>query len=150
LDEALGLGVLARRIVPVAIMISPDIIQQRTDRRSCIAFAAVTAPDGDTLSAAHRPDLPVILDLVEPHFGGYRENRHMRNGSFSRRSRENSAVGSGAECGAAAGMLGAQRRLRIPPSALTAPIAKHRGRDAQLACDLSATSPSRTRIGITA
>ena len=32
--------------------------------------------------------------------------------------------------------VGAQRRPRIPPSAPTAPVAQHRWRDAQLACDL--------------
>src|SRR5207245_6852865 len=32
--------------------------------------------------------------------------------------------------------VGAQRRSRIPPSTPTAPIAKHRRRDAQFPCDL--------------
>src|SRR6266851_5145717 len=32
--------------------------------------------------------------------------------------------------------VGAQRRPRIPPSIPTAPIAKHRRRDAQFPCDL--------------
>src|SRR5216683_3051306 len=56
----------------------------------------------------------MILDEAEPHFGGsekmatvfFRMSRSIRSRSFSRRSREISTAGSGAECGADAVVLG--------------------------------------------
>src|ERR1700704_6838683 len=61
---------------------------------------------------AHRPDIPVVLDQAEPHLGGsekmatafFKMSRSIRRRSFSRRSREISDAGSGAECGADAGI----------------------------------------------
>jgi hypothetical protein len=66
----------------------------------------------------------------------FKMSRSIRSRSFSRRSREISAAGSGTECGARR-RYRAQRRPRIPPSASIAPVAQHRGGNAQLACDLA-------------
>jgi hypothetical protein len=62
---------------------------------------------------AHRPVVPLILDLAKPHFGGsekmatvfFKMSRSIRRRSFSRRRREISAAGSRTECGADAGVL---------------------------------------------
>ena len=66
----------------------------------------------------------------------FRMSRSMRSRSFSRRSREISAAGSGTECGADAGVLGRNAGPAFPPSAPITPVAKHRGCDAQLPCGL--------------
>jgi len=55
----------------------------------------------------------VVLDQAEPHLGGsekiatafFKMSRSVRSRSFSRRSREISVAGSGAECGADAGIV---------------------------------------------
>src|SRR5439155_15641319 len=59
-----------------------------------------------------RPDTLVVLDQAEPHLGGsekmatafFKMSRSIRSRSFSRRSREISAAGSGTKCGADAGI----------------------------------------------
>src|SRR5438128_12616823 len=43
--------------------------------------------------------------------------------------------------------VGAQRRSRIPPSTPTAPIAKHRRRDAQFPCDLRQRPTTARQLG---
>jgi hypothetical protein len=62
--------------------------------------------------------------------------RSIRSRSFSQRSREISAAGSGTECGGRRWCIEGQRRLRSPPSAPITPVAKNRGCDAQPPCDL--------------
>src|SRR5215472_16029309 len=72
----------------------------------------------------HRPDIAVVLDQAEPHLGGsekmatafFKMSRSVRSRSFSRRSREISAAGSGAECEADAGIgCRADPAARLPP-----------------------------------
>ena len=65
----------------------------------------------------------------------FRMSRSMRSRSFSRRSREISAAGSGTE-GAAEAAIGCGADPACPPVLRCAPIAQHRGGDAQLAGDL--------------